>query len=235
MVPQKESNIFNRFIIFNETDTNTMKICSYGIASITLAIALYQIKPFTKFRKPSSIPSRFLRKKIPLQGIVKRIEPSCGTLLMVDHKSLIPLPRLNKSEYLPIKIAGLDVTANGINWLQTIVSGKKVIFIPLAKKKEYVSCIVSMQQNQEHINIGEELTKVGFAIIRDNSLKLMIKDKDIINYHKRLLKAQKWAQRKRNGHWHFVIHPTILWIIQENLLEKVKSILPPFIVKQLNI
>lgn len=42
-----------------------------------------------------------------------RIEPSCGTLLMVDHKPLIPLPRLSSSKYLPIKIAGVDVRANG--------------------------------------------------------------------------------------------------------------------------
>lgn len=42
-----------------------------------------------------------------------RIEPSCGTLLMVDHKSLIPLPRLNSSTYLPVKIAGVNVMANG--------------------------------------------------------------------------------------------------------------------------
>ncbi|KOC59706.1 Uncharacterized protein C3orf33 like protein, partial [Habropoda laboriosa] len=210
-------------------------VFSYGIASISLAIALYQIKPFAKFRKPSSIPSRFLRKKIPLRGIVMHIEPTCGTLLMVDHKPLIPLPRLNNSKHLPIKIAGLDVTANGISWLQTIVCGKEVTFIPLVKEKEYVSCIVSMQQNQEHIKIGEELTKVGFGTIRENSLKLMMKDKDIVNYYKCLLKAQKWAQRKRNGHWHFIIQPTLLWKIQEILREKVKSVLPTFIAQQLNI
>ena len=42
-----------------------------------------------------------------------RTEPSCGTLLMVDHKPLIPLPRLSSPKYLPIKIAGVDVRANG--------------------------------------------------------------------------------------------------------------------------
>lgn len=32
---------------------------------------------------------------------------------MVDHKPLIPLPRLSNPKYLPIKIAGLDITVNG--------------------------------------------------------------------------------------------------------------------------
>lgn len=105
-----------------------------------------------------------------------RIEPNYGTLLMVDHKPLIPLPRLSNSKYLPIKIAGLDITVNGkqilnywlkdlqilvililfyntilflgISWLQTIVNRKDINFIPLATEKNYVTCIVSMQQNK---------------------------------------------------------------------------------------
>ncbi|XP_003696462.2 LOW QUALITY PROTEIN: uncharacterized protein LOC100866425 [Apis florea] len=229
-MPEKKLNILEKFIIFSETNTKIIKIFSYGITSISLAIALYQIKPFVKFRKPSSIPSRFLHKKIQLQGTVTHIEPNYGTLLMVDHKPLIPLPRLSNPKYLPIKIAGLDITVNGISWLQTIVNRKDINFIPLATEKNYVVCIVSMQQNKEHIEIGKELTKLGFAIITEDSLKKLIKDKDILNYYKCLLNAQKWAQQKRNGHWHFVKNATLLWKIQQNLSNKLKSILPMFVV-----
>ncbi|KAG6800941.1 hypothetical protein HZU73_03679 [Apis mellifera caucasica] len=229
-MPEKKLNILEKFIIFSETNTKIIKVFSYGIASISLAIAVYQIKPFVKFRKPSSIPSRFLHKKVQLQGTVTRIEPNYGTLLMVDHKPLIPLPRLSNSKYLPIKIAGLDITVNGISWLQTIVNRKDINFIPLATEKNYVTCIVSMQQNKEHIEIGKELTKLGFAIVTEDSLKKLIKDKDILNYYKCLLNAQKWAQRKRNGHWHFVKNSTLLWRIQQNLSNKLKSILPMFVV-----
>lgn len=83
---------------------------------------------------------------------------------------------------------------------------------------------------QEYIEIGKELTKLGFAIITEDSLKKLIKDKDILNYYKCLLNAQKWAQRKRNGYWHFVKNPTFLWRIQQNLSNKLKSILPMFVV-----
>lgn len=88
---------------------------------------------------------------------------------------------------------------------------------------------------QERINIGEELTKLGFAMVKDNSIKPMIEDKDVLNYPKCLLSSQTWAQRKRNGYWHFARHPTLLWRIQRNVNEKLKSILPKFIVQQLNI
>ncbi|OAD60403.1 hypothetical protein WN48_05703, partial [Eufriesea mexicana] len=187
-------------------------IFSYGIAGISLAVACYKTKPFTKFRKPFSIPSHFLQQK--LQGTVRCIEPGSDTLLMVDHKPLIPLPRLSNTKYLPIKIANLDITTNGISWLKTIVNGKEITFIPLAIEKNYVTCIISMQQNKECIKVGEELTKLGFAIVTKESLKLTVKDKDILNYHTYLLKAQQWAQYRRNGHWHFVRNPTLLWKIK---------------------
>lgn len=235
MASGKKLSMWERYTAFSETDIRAVKTISYGIASISLAVALYRIRPFAKFRKPSNIPSRFLEKKVQLHGTVARVEPGSNTLLMVDHKPLIPLPRLGSSKYLPIKIAGIDVTSNGINWLQTIVKGKEITFIPLSKEKDYVTCIILMQQNQEHIKIAEELTRLGFALVRNDPLKIMMNDKDILKYQKCLSNAQKWAERKRNGHWHFAKHPTLLWRAQESLSNKLKSVLPNFITQQLNI
>lgn len=235
MASEKKLTIWEKYIAFSETDIRAVKSLSYGITSISLAVALYRIRPFAKFRKPSSLPSRFLRQKVQLRGTVVHVEPGSDTLLMVDHKPLIPLPRLGRPKYLPIKIAGVDVTSNGINWLQTIVKGKEVTFVPLSKEKDYVTCIILMKQNQEHIKIGEELTKLGFALVRNDPLKILMKDKDILNYQKCLTSAQKWAERKRNGYWHFAKYPTVLWRVQESLSKKLKSVLPAFITRQLNI
>ena len=235
MTAEKKPTIMERLIVLSETDIKKLKVISYGIASISLVVALYRIKPFAKFRTPSSIPSRFIQRKVQLQGTVKQIDPSCGTLLMVDHKPLIPLPRLSSPKYLPVKIAGLDITTNGISWLQTVIGQREITFIPVTKEKEYLNCIVLLKQNQEHVKIGEELTKVGFALINKDFPKLTSKDKDVSNYQKCLLKAQKWAQNKRNGYWHFIIRPTVLWKMKQNLAKKVKDILPSFIIKQLNI
>lgn len=40
----------------------------------------------------------------------------------------------------------------GINWLQIIVSGKEITFIPLATEKDYVNCIVSIERNEVNRN-----------------------------------------------------------------------------------
>lgn len=40
----------------------------------------------------------------------------------------------------------------GISWLQTIVSGKEITFIPLATEKDYVTCIVSIERNEVNRN-----------------------------------------------------------------------------------
>lgn len=63
----------------------------------------------------------------------------------------------------------------------------------------------------------------------------MSEDKEVSNYRKRLLSAQKWAQHNRYGHWHFAKRPTLSWKVQQSLTRKVKSILPRFMVQHLNI
>ncbi|XP_078034941.1 protein C3orf33 homolog [Augochlora pura] len=233
MGSEETLSIFERFSIFNETHIKTIKVVGYGLSSISLVIALYRIRPFSKFRNPISVPSHFLHKQVPLQGTVKRIEPTCGALLMVDHKPLIALPRLNNTQYLPIKIAGLNITSSGINWLQTVINEKDISFIPLFSTKEYLNCIVTtvLQQNQEQIKIGEELVKLGFALVEQDSLKSMTECKKVSSYKKRLIKLQRWAKHKRNGYWFFAEQPTLLWKMQQYLEEKIGGTLPKFIVQ----
>lgn len=64
---------------------------------------------------------------------------------MVQHRPLIRLIPRNK-HCLPVKIAGVNVHGNGIGWLQTIVSGNDVAFVPILKSKEYVVCEVTLPQ-----------------------------------------------------------------------------------------
>lgn len=227
MGSEEEPSTLERYLIFSETHTKTIKVITYGISGITLAIALHRIRPFSKFRNPSSIPSHFFHEKVPLQGTVQRIEPSHGTLLMVDHKPLIALPRFNNKKFLPVKIAGLNVTSNGINWLQAIINGQNISFVPLFSTKEYLSCIVvtKSRQNKEQIRIGEDLVRLGFAIVEQDSLKSMLNDKNVLYYQKRLLNAQKRAEGERNGYWQFAKRSTLLWKIQQSLNEQMKRIL----------
>lgn len=75
---------------------------------------------------------------------MKRIEPS-GALLMIKHHPIIPLP-INSTNSLPVKITGVDVSGLGISWLQTIVAGNEVKFVPVVKSKDFVQCKVILPQ-----------------------------------------------------------------------------------------
>lgn len=83
--------------------------------------------------------------------MVERIEPG-GAFLMVEHKPLIKLfPR--KNGCLPIKIAGVNLSGNAISWLQSIVAGNRVLFIPVIKRKDCIISEVFLPQPLNNVSI----------------------------------------------------------------------------------
>lgn len=64
---------------------------------------------------------------------------------MIKHQPIIPLPG-SSTNSLPVKITGVNVSGLGISWLQTIVAGNEVKFVPVAKFKEFVQCKVILPQ-----------------------------------------------------------------------------------------
>lgn len=86
---------------------------------------------------------------------------------------------------------------------------------------------------QDTLNIGEQLIKLGLGTIHEPQIKL--KDKRTVAYKRSLASAQKWAIRRRNGYWHFAKHPTVLWKTQMFIINKVKSLLPTYVSRQLDL
>ncbi|XP_066599180.1 protein C3orf33 [Prorops nasuta] len=230
----KENTTLFQLTKFLQEEAVVVKNLTYGVSGVALLCALYKIRPLAKFQKPHKIPTHFVKNQTPLKGTVMSINPSQGTLLMVDHKPLIPIPRFGKQIYLPVKIAGLSITGNGIAWLQSIIQGKTIIFHPLIKHNEFLECIVTLpQKEKENFRIAEALVKLGFA--RTNNLPAdLLKDKRILLYQSSLLLGEKLAQRNRNGYWQFAIPPTHLWKLQMQFLNRVNNLLPVFLTKGLN-
>jgi len=235
MARRDAPSILDRFQILMEDEMGPGKLITYGIASVGLFAALYKIRPFAKFTKPSDIPLHFLQSRVPLQGTVTRVEPgSTNVLLMVDHRSLLPFLHFNSKACLPVKIGGVDITGNGVSWLQTVLNGKRITFVPIVKQKEYLECVVAMpQRDQDSLEIGEELVKLGLATVHEPWMKL--KDKQVLAYKKSLASAQKWAVRRRNGCWHVIKQPTVLWKVQMFIIDKMKSLLPTIVVRRLDL
>ncbi|KAL1505660.1 hypothetical protein ABEB36_005170 [Hypothenemus hampei] len=203
------SSAFNRFTNLLERDIKGVHIGCYSVALISLTIAIRKVRPFSKFKKPSDIPNHFIQEKRELNGVVKRIEPN-GTLLLVEHKPLVNIPLL-KSGHLPVKISGVKVTGLGINWLQCIVAGKEIKFIPVSKNEKFVQCQVLLlqrtkDQKEEYLNVGESLLKIGFGLT-EPVLPPLSADPKFVTYYKRLQAAENYALRKKLG-FKYYIKPT---------------------------
>ncbi|KAF5274068.1 hypothetical protein FQR65_LT04466 [Abscondita terminalis] len=193
---EKIKRFTNEFLNVLEGNSSLAKIGCYSVALIGLTVAVRRIRPFSRFKKPSDIPKQFIEERQELAGNVHRIEPTNG-LLLINHRPLIPLPFSNRIP-LPVKISGIEITRNGISWLQTIVVGNNVKFIPISVSKDWVQCEVTFEQlnlkkNPVKIDVAESLVSVGFAALSK------LNNVETNKYYKRLQSAEIKAQRKQLG------------------------------------
>ncbi|XP_060517467.1 uncharacterized protein LOC132696580 [Cylas formicarius] len=198
--------LFNKFANLMERDIRGVEIGCYSVALLSLTIAVRKVRPFSKFKSPKDIPNHFIKERRELSGLVKRIEPNEG-LLMVEHKPLINIP-IVPSRQLPLKISGVHVTGLGFSWLQAIVVGQNIIFIPIFKDKNFVKCEVLLAEKtkdskEKLTNIGEHLVRIGFAKMEPIQPTLL-EDPKVLVYYKRLRAAERYALRKKQGLKYYV-------------------------------
>uniref|UniRef100_A0A182M6G2 ZAD domain-containing protein n=1 Tax=Anopheles culicifacies TaxID=139723 RepID=A0A182M6G2_9DIPT len=164
-------------------------------------------RSFTIFGKSSDIPQHFIREQIKQTGRVTKIEPSqlYGPLLVVQHH---PPAKIffwsNKT--IPIKIDGIDINANGYSWLQSVVDGKQVSFVPMKQwpNENHAECRVYLTESKTHLDIGEALLSLGFAKLSVTVPKSIRNRKDahavaLYQYYRTLDKAERYAKERRNG------------------------------------
>lgn len=72
-------------------------------------------------------------------------------ILLINHQPLIALPGIRKGE-LPSKIANVETTGHGISWLQTLVAGNEVEFVPISKRDKYVECQFKLHQTTRDVS-----------------------------------------------------------------------------------
>uniref|UniRef100_A0A6M2DQP8 Protein c3orf33 log nasonia vitripennis n=1 Tax=Xenopsylla cheopis TaxID=163159 RepID=A0A6M2DQP8_XENCH len=201
------SEFHDEFKSFMEKDTRGSQLGIYSAAGLALAVAVYKIKPFRLFTHPKQIPKKFIIERVQQKGQVIQIEPT-KSVLLINHHPPLRIPFLHwGNPGLPVKILGIELSGNAISWLQTIVSGNKVKFVPISTNNDFVNCIVTMDHKTfdkkhplETLNIGEYLVKIGLAkvgSIEDN----LTKDQFTKGYKNKLKSAQLEAQRRSRGMW----------------------------------
>ncbi|XP_026473667.1 uncharacterized protein LOC113377531 isoform X2 [Ctenocephalides felis] len=225
------AELHDDFKSFMEKDTRGSQLGIYSAAGLAFAVAVYKIRPFSLYTKPKQIPKKFIAERVQQKGEVAQFEPTKNVLL-VKHHPPIRVPFLHwGNPGLPVRILGVELSGNATSWLQTIVSGRKIKFVPVSTDKDYVNCIVTMElkspnkkKSFETLNIGEYLVRIGFAKVSQIE-DALTKDKLTKSYKNGLQSAQLEAQRKKMGIWTNVSgNVKLVTRIQWFLLDKLSQV-----------
>ncbi|XP_058813239.1 uncharacterized protein LOC131677431 [Topomyia yanbarensis] len=225
--PSADKSYFQRFCDYMKRDTKGVEIATYTLSGVLFVIAYNKIRPITRFGKPSDIPKHFIRQQLPQYGRVQKIEPSIqfGPLLMIKHRPPLNLIFWSRKT-LPVRVAGIDVNANGYSWLQSVVVDRKVTFIPIGNtaSEHYAECSVyfhdlsSDKKWIRQIDVGQTLLNLGFAKLTVPVSKEKITTKDpferkIQTYFKTLARSENNAKYRRVGLWQQTLPPK-LWPVK---------------------
>ena len=191
----QEEHWLERTTNFLEQNILGVKLGIYGIALCGLGVAIRSVRPFKKFTSPKDIPLSFIDGHLRLNGKVLRVDYFPKTHLVIDHQPILG-STLRRTCGLNIDIEGVNISSNGISWLQTVVVGTKIDFILLYKQSQYVSCMV--YQNKR--NIGTHLVSLGFASVEPYNFSLE-SYKDYRKYYKSLLQEEDKAEKQGAGMW----------------------------------
>uniref|UniRef100_A0A1B0DMQ5 TNase-like domain-containing protein n=1 Tax=Phlebotomus papatasi TaxID=29031 RepID=A0A1B0DMQ5_PHLPP len=237
-VKSPEKSLYSQFCDYMERETRGVEIGVYTISGILFAVACHRIRPITKFRHPSQIPSHFIRNKLKQFGRVESVEPSqtAGPLLRINHKPLINI-FLGSKETLPVKIAGVTVNPNGLSWLQGVTVDRRVEFIPLFTHSEAAECVVfvmpteqekRLKKNPRSLDVAEALLSLGFAQTTGVPAEVPLSDKKMRDYYKLLTYVEKKAKNRREGLWSAKVPPPIwpLRLLQDSFDRLITSLLP---------
>ncbi|KAL1132374.1 hypothetical protein AAG570_010329 [Ranatra chinensis] len=193
----------------------------YSVALGGLALALRSVRPFKKFKTPSEIPAEFFEKHIRLTGRVLRVDFGPKPYLLVDHSPVIGSRYRELGPGLPLNIEGIEITGNGVSWLQTVVVGELVRFTLLELQPNAVGCMVA-RVKKDNTNLGNALVRRGFASVAPFNHHLA-SDALYCKYYQSLLRDEARAERDRNGIW-WDSDPTIRSRIVQVLFDKVPSL-----------
>lgn len=223
---EDDKSYFQRFCDYMRRDTKGVEIATYTISGVLFVVAYNKIRPITRFAKASDIPRHFIREQIPQYGRVRKIEPSiqAGPLLVVRHQ-----PPLNlffwSSKTLPVKVAGIDVNANGYSWLQSVVVDRPITFLPVGGEsgQDHAECrVIFYDQSKDgksvrRVDVGETLLSLGFAQMSApvpmKATKPVSKDpfeRAVQGYFRALARSESEAKDRRVGLWQQRLPPK-LW------------------------
>lgn len=195
-------NLFARGVNFIDEHIREVQYGIYGLAFIGSVIVIRSLRVFGRFRRAHDIPSSFISKNVTLRGIVRRVNPENGAL-MVEHIPVIQIRKdVRPDELLPVALTGVRVGSLGYQWLDIAVRNQSVGFTLLAvNPRKEVECTVTPSEGLlKNRCLNTEIVQLGLAQVASKA-KYLQNNKIYSSLYTRLLHLENKALRERNGVW----------------------------------
>ncbi|XP_019943920.2 protein C3orf33 homolog isoform X2 [Paralichthys olivaceus] len=179
---------------------------STGLAIAGVLVIARSIRLITKFQAVSEIPARFIEKNVSLRGKVHSVTEKG---LEVEHvpihlpvlSSLLSKHKGASMSPLLVRLAGVELTPEGRDWLQKNLSPAKTVWLKLiSREDDILHCFVSQSRGSLwNYCVNEEVLKLGLA--RRGPIAVQPDSRLHWRLHKRLHRAEVKAERKGRGLW----------------------------------
>ncbi|XP_061493100.1 protein C3orf33 homolog isoform X2 [Rhineura floridana] len=174
------------------------------------------VKLTNKFTNALEIPLEFIEKNVKLRGRLHRISDQG---LEIEHVP-ITLPiisslqrRWHSDGFLVIRLAGVEMTADGTAWLQEEIKPSQMMWFQLLGREDSaLDCLVVVNKGRfSSVCLNEEILRQGLG--KTVHIDGLAHESQVYwKLHKRLLQAELKAVKKKKGIWK-----------EETLTEKLKE------------
>ncbi|XP_063162600.1 protein C3orf33 homolog [Candoia aspera] len=210
------TNYIARLSEWADAHLTLVRNISTGMAIAGVILLAKSIKLTTKFTNALEIPPEFIEKNVKLRGQLHRISEQG---LEIEHVP-ITLPivsslqkRWHSSGLLLVRLAGVELTPDGIIWLKEEIKPSQMIWFQLlGRKNSALDCFVIVNKGRfSSICLNEEILQRGLG--KTVRIEGLAHESQIYwKLHKRLLQAELKAVKKKKGIWE-----------EETFIEKLKE------------
>ncbi|XP_048838407.1 protein C3orf33 homolog [Brienomyrus brachyistius] len=199
------SNVVSTISQFADDHLTLVRSLSTGLAIAGVVIIARSIKLTAKFGAASEIPAFFVERNVSLRGRVHRVTDKG---LEVEHTPIrIPvlsslLGKCRSDSLLDVRLAGVQVTDEGWAWLRDHLTSTETVWFRLIRRdNDTLDCLVSLGRRVAfNMCVNEELLRLGLGRTVP-VLGLHHGSRFYWRVHRRLLRAEVQAERKRRGLW----------------------------------
>ncbi|NXX75602.1 CC033 protein, partial [Urocolius indicus] len=182
-----------------------LRSLSAGMAVAGVLVLARSLRVTTKFTRALDIPKEFVEKNVKLRGKLRHITEEG---LEVEHIP-ISIPFLASFQrkwqskgLLRVRLAGVELAPSGVAWLQQELKPNQIIWFQLLGREDVaLECLVLVNKGRFlSMCLNEEILSQGLG--RTVRIEGLHHESHLYwKLHKRLLRAEFKALKKRKGIW----------------------------------